>query len=81
MQRTWVGAIGDDRDGREGERDSEDAGALYSIREQEVQGVDVWINTTRRPWEAYGTSGMQARQCRAPMRTSRALHDAFVEPG
>jgi len=24
-----------------------------------VQGVDVWINTPRRPWEACGTSGMK----------------------
>ena len=27
--------------------------------EQLVQGVDVWINTPRRPWEACGTSGMK----------------------
>jgi len=27
---------------------------------QLVQGVDVWINTPRRPWEACGTSGMKA---------------------
>ncbi|WP_260291337.1 alpha-glucan family phosphorylase [Sedimenticola hydrogenitrophicus] len=26
---------------------------------QLVQGVDVWINTPRRPWEASGTSGMK----------------------
>ncbi len=26
---------------------------------QLVQGVDVWINTPRRPWEACGTSGMK----------------------
>ncbi len=26
---------------------------------QFVQGVDVWINTPRRPWEACGTSGMK----------------------
>jgi starch phosphorylase len=25
-----------------------------------VQGMDVWINTPRRPWEASGTSGMKA---------------------
>jgi len=25
-----------------------------------VQGVDVWLNTPRRPWEACGTSGMKA---------------------
>ena len=24
-----------------------------------VQGVDIWINTPRRPWEASGTSGMK----------------------
>jgi glycogen phosphorylase len=24
-----------------------------------VQGVDVWVNTPRRPWEASGTSGMK----------------------
>ena len=29
------------------------------IAEQMVQGVDVWINTPRRPWEACGTSGMK----------------------
>ncbi|HKJ50101.1 MAG TPA: alpha-glucan family phosphorylase [Gammaproteobacteria bacterium] len=27
--------------------------------EQLTQGVDVWINTPRRPWEASGTSGMK----------------------
>ncbi len=27
--------------------------------ERMVQGVDVWINTPRRPWEACGTSGMK----------------------
>jgi starch phosphorylase len=27
--------------------------------EQLVQGVDIWINTPRRPWEACGTSGMK----------------------
>ncbi len=30
-----------------------------SLTEQLVQGVDVWINTPRRPWEACGTSGMK----------------------
>jgi starch phosphorylase len=30
-----------------------------SLTEQMVQGVDVWINTPRRPWEACGTSGMK----------------------
>jgi starch phosphorylase len=29
------------------------------MAEQLVQGVDVWINTPRRPWEASGTSGMK----------------------
>ena len=29
------------------------------ITEELVQGVDVWINTPRRPWEACGTSGMK----------------------
>lgn len=29
------------------------------IAQQMVQGVDVWINTPRRPWEACGTSGMK----------------------
>lgn len=29
------------------------------ISENLVQGVDVWINTPRRPWEACGTSGMK----------------------
>ncbi|MHB8919630.1 MAG: alpha-glucan family phosphorylase [Halothiobacillus sp.] len=30
-----------------------------SLTEQLVQGVDVWLNTPRRPWEACGTSGMK----------------------
>jgi starch phosphorylase len=30
-----------------------------SLAEHLVQGVDVWINTPRRPWEASGTSGMK----------------------
>ena len=29
------------------------------LTERLVQGVDVWINTPRRPWEASGTSGMK----------------------
>ncbi|MFA6899284.1 MAG: alpha-glucan family phosphorylase [Desulfurivibrionaceae bacterium] len=29
------------------------------LSESLVQGVDVWINTPRRPWEACGTSGMK----------------------
>jgi starch phosphorylase len=33
----------------------------YDMRltERLAQGVDVWINTPRRPWEACGTSGMK----------------------
>ena len=30
-----------------------------NLTERLVQGVDVWINTPRRPWEACGTSGMK----------------------
>jgi starch phosphorylase len=35
--------------------------ADYDMRltENLVRGVDVWINTPRRPWEACGTSGMK----------------------
>ena len=35
--------------------------ADYDVQMAEhlVQGVDVWINTPRRPWEASGTSGMK----------------------
>ena len=29
------------------------------LTEHLVQGVDLWINTPRRPWEASGTSGMK----------------------
>jgi starch phosphorylase len=29
------------------------------LTERLVEGVDVWINTPRRPWEASGTSGMK----------------------
>jgi starch phosphorylase len=29
------------------------------LTERLVQGVDVWMNTPRRPWEACGTSGMK----------------------
>jgi starch phosphorylase len=34
----------------------------YDLRlaQELVQGVDVWLNTPRRPWEACGTSGMKA---------------------
>ncbi len=33
----------------------------YDMRlsQQLVQGVDLWVNTPRRPWEASGTSGMK----------------------
>jgi starch phosphorylase len=30
-----------------------------SLAAKLVQGVDVWLNTPRRPWEASGTSGMK----------------------
>jgi starch phosphorylase len=30
-----------------------------NLTEHMVQGVDVWLNTPRRPWEACGTSGMK----------------------
>lgn len=30
------------------------------LTERLVQGVDLWLNTPRRPWEACGTSGMKA---------------------
>ncbi len=30
-----------------------------TLAEEFVQGVDVWVNTPRRPWEACGTSGMK----------------------
>jgi len=30
-----------------------------ALAEHLVQGVDLWINTPRRPWEACGTSGMK----------------------
>ncbi len=29
------------------------------VAERLVQGIDLWINTPRRPWEACGTSGMK----------------------
>lgn len=29
------------------------------LTEQMVRGVDLWLNTPRRPWEASGTSGMK----------------------
>ncbi|OYV74769.1 MAG: hypothetical protein B7Z66_15340 [Chromatiales bacterium 21-64-14] len=30
-----------------------------ALAEELVQGIDLWINTPRRPWEASGTSGMK----------------------
>ncbi len=30
-----------------------------TLAEQLVRGVDLWVNTPRRPWEACGTSGMK----------------------
>lgn len=30
-----------------------------TLAQRLVQGVDVWVNTPRRPWEACGTSGMK----------------------
>jgi starch phosphorylase len=30
-----------------------------TLAQELVQGVDVWLNTPRRPWEACGTSGMK----------------------
>ena len=30
-----------------------------ALTQKLVQGVDVWVNTPRRPWEACGTSGMK----------------------
>jgi starch phosphorylase len=30
-----------------------------AVAQEMVQGVDLWINTPRRPWEASGTSGMK----------------------
>lgn len=30
-----------------------------TLAQEMVQGVDVWLNTPRRPWEACGTSGMK----------------------
>jgi starch phosphorylase len=29
------------------------------LAQELVQGIDLWINTPRRPWEACGTSGMK----------------------
>jgi starch phosphorylase len=30
-----------------------------TLAQEMVQGVDLWVNTPRRPWEACGTSGMK----------------------
>ena len=32
------------------------------VANQLIQGVDVWLNCPRHPWEACGTSGMMARK-------------------
>ncbi len=37
-----------------------------NVGRQLVQGVDVWMNTPRRPYEASGTSGMKAALNGAP---------------
>jgi len=43
-----------------------------ALAKELVHGVDVWINTPRRPWEACGTSGMKvARQRRTELLHSR----------
>ncbi len=45
-----------------------------SLAQELVQGVDVWINTPRRPWEACGTSGMKVSgQWRPQLFDSRWL--------
>jgi starch phosphorylase len=31
----------------------------FALAQELVQGVDLWLNTPRRPWEACGTSGMK----------------------
>lgn len=35
------------------------AGYDMQLTEHLAQGVDIWLNTPRRPWEACGTSGMK----------------------
>lgn len=57
MLREWAGFIA---------RDDLPYGRVVFIEDYDmavaaelVQGVDVWINTPRRPWEASGTSGMK----------------------
>jgi len=34
------------------------------LAQELVQGIDLWINTPRRPWEACGTSGMKSSSTR-----------------
>jgi starch phosphorylase len=29
------------------------------LTEHLIRGIDLWLNTARRPWEACGTSGMK----------------------
>jgi starch phosphorylase len=40
-----------------------------TLAEELVRGVDVWLNTPRRPWEACGTSGMKV-VCNGGLNTS-----------
>jgi glycogen phosphorylase len=53
--REWTGFI----------RSHPDASAVFLadydmlLAQRLVEGIDVWINTPRRPWEASGTSGMK----------------------
>ncbi len=54
-------------------KDATSAGRLVFIEDYDinvarflVQGVDVWLNTPRRPYEASGTSGMKAALNGAP---------------
>ena len=60
----------------------------YDMRlaQELVGGVDLWVNTPRRPWEACGTSGMKVsitrnlltlqQVSRSTNRRSRAAHPA-----
>ena len=56
LVRQWTGFI---RQAGAGQRVVFLADYDMLLTEQLVQGVDVWINTPRRPWEASGTSGMK----------------------
>ena len=57
MIRQWIGFIR--APGCAGIASSSSSDYDMLLTEQLVQGVDVWINTPRRPWEACGTSGMK----------------------